>query len=362
MKPIKAIVGIVRTATGWRARVRVRGQLYSKCFPAETAIVVMRRWREEKRVRVRLGADLPAAGATLAQDIRAYLAQVQTMPTYRHREDDLRLWLTHFGPERTRKGIAPGEIRAQLERWIAEGYAPNTVNHRRTAIMHLWSVLDGKSAPNPAKDVPRYRVELGPPRDLSQAAIALLFDAMPESMTRAWLELFRWTGWPPAQMAKIAPDDIRWDEAVYIRARRKGKGAAGVWLPLLPQAWAALRRYKALGCWGSHSTSSARTSLRRAARRARRAIARAYASRSLDRAVARRLRTELLDVTPYQLRHSFLTLVASITRDDRAVQELGQHADIRTSHLYTGATVAPRAASALGMVTEALVAAKVPSQ
>jgi integrase len=158
----------------------------------------------------------------------------------------------------------------------------------------------------------------------------------------------RWTGWPQAQIAGLEPTDIRWDDAVRVKPRRKGRGAASIWLPLLPQAWNALREFKRLGCWGAFSTSSARTSFRLAARKARRVVAAARAAQDGPaRAEGRRLRRELLDITPYQLRHSFLTLVAAFTQDDRAVQTLAQHADIRTTHRYTGATVDPRALAAV---------------
>lgn len=334
--------GIAKTATGWRAFVRVRGKLHSKCFPAATAILTMRRWREEQRVRVRLGAELPPAGHSLGEDVTRYLAQVQTMPTLRHRRDDLALWLDVFGLDRIRKSITPGEIRAQLEAWRMEDYAPSTCNHRRTALMHLWSVLDGKSAPNPARDVPRYQEDAGPPRALSPAAVALLLHLMPDCQTKARLTLLAWTGWPPAQIAKLTPPDIDWDRTAWVRPRRKGRGAAGVCLPLLPAAWDALRDFKRLGCWGAFSTASARTSLRRAATKAN-AIMLPLA-----------LHAELADVTPYQFRHSFGTLVAAITRDDRAVQSLMQHSDIRTTHRYTGATVDPRVAAAMAKVEDAL--------
>jgi len=341
----KPPTGVYRTARGWRAVVRVAPGpqgLRTKCFPAGTAIVTMRRWREEQRVRRTLGADLPATGATLREDVARYLDQVQTMPTIRDRRDDLARWLRVFGPERVRVSITPGDIRAQLETWRQEGYAPSTVNHRRTALMHLWSVLDGKSAPNPARDVPRYLEALGPPRALSPTAVALLLHLMPESQTKARLALLAWTGWPPAQMAKLTPADIEWQRAVFVRARRKGKGAAGAWLPLLAPAWEALGDFKRLGCWGEFSTSSARACLRRAATKANAIM------------LPLEMHRELADVTPYQFRHSFGTLVAAITQDDRAVQTLLQHADLRQTHRYTGATVDPRVAAALARVTEVI--------
>jgi integrase len=358
--PERPATGIRLLPSGkWQAYIRVRGEFISETFPHRTSLTLMKRWRETQKIQARNGQrPQPLDGATLADDVKSYLLQRQTMTTLRHRTDDLQLWLNHFGRNRVRKSITAGEIRAQLETWRAQGYAASTVNHRRTALMSLWTVLDGISAPNPARDVPRFTEAQGPPRALSQAAVLALLDAMGSSQTRARLELLRWTGWPPAQIAKLEPADIRWDEAVYVRPRRKGKGVAGAWLPLLPEAWAALREFKRLGCWGEFSTSSARTSFRRAARHARRAIAKAYWRRTIPKAEARAIRRELLDVTPYQLRHSFATLVAGITLDDRAVQTLLQHSDIRTSHLYTGATADPRALAGLAKVSAALTHTK----
>jgi integrase len=350
--------GIRWIPTGWQVYLRIRGQFHSKVFPRKTRLGVMQAWRQDQKRAARTGTLPPPSGDTLAADIRTYLSQRQTMPTIRHRTDDLARWVRVFGPARVRKSITSGEIRAQLETWRAEGYAASTVNHRRTALMSLWTVLDGTSAPNPARDVPRFEDAMGPPRALSQAAVLALLDAMPPSQTRARLELLRWTGWPPAQIAKIEPTDIRWDEAVFVRPRRKGKGVAGAWLPLLPEGWAALREFKRLGCWGEFSTSSARKSFRVAAKNARRAIATAYAKKTLPKATARGIRRELLNVTPYQLRHSFATLVAGITLDDRAVQTLLQHSDIRTSHRYTGATADPRALAGLKLVARQLQATR----
>jgi site-specific recombinase XerD len=353
---MRPATGIRWLPSGWQAYLKIRGHFHSKVFPHRTALSVMKRWRENERIQARTAAPtLPLAGATLADDVKTYSQQRQTMPTLRHRNDDLQLWVEHFGRARVRRSITAGEIRAQLETWRAQGYAASTVNHRRTALMSLWTVLDGQSAPNPARDVPRFSEAQGPPRALSQAAVLALIDAMPSSQTRARLELLRWTGWPPAQIAKLTPEDVRWDDAVYVRPRRKGKGVAGAWLPLLPEGWAALREFKRLGCWGEFSTSSARTSFRRAARNARRTIATAYARKTLPKATARAIRRELLDVTPYQLRHSFATLVAGITQDDRAVQTLLQHSDIRTTHRYTSATADPRAIAGLLKVSAALI-------
>lgn len=357
---------ITKTANGgWRAFRRVNGRLHSKRFKPGTTLERVKFWCEEIRVDVRRGVSAARPGHTFADDVDAYLDQIRTMPTFTWRKTDIHRWLHVLGSDIARSQITTGQVRAHLEMWKASGYSASTVNHRRTALMHFFTVMDGKSARNPARDTPRYETHIGPPRDLTLPALDAILDHMPTSQTRARLVLFRWTGWPPAQMAKMQSADIRWDEAVFVRARRKGKGVAGTWLPLLPQAWDALREFKRLGCWGTTakdgtvtywSTSSARKSFRLAARKARRAIAAARARGDVDRVAARALWVELRDVTPYQIRHTFGTLVARTTQDDRAAQTLMQHADIRTTHRYTGGTVDQRTLLALQKVAKSLQA------
>ena len=325
-----------------------QGGLKSRCFPADTALSVLKAWREEQRVRYRLGERLPEGGETLGEAIRKYLPQIQSMPTRKEREQHLTHWLDVFGAHRPRKRISASDIRSELERLRSAGYAGSTLNHFKSALSHLWTTLDGRSAPNPARDLPRYRDESldAPPRALSPSAVKALLGAMPRSQTRARLTLMAWTGWPQRQISRLEPSDIDWDRAVFVRPRRKGKGAAGVWLPLLPQGWQALREFKRLGCWGSFSTSSMRKSLRTAAERVR-----------AKPKTSPRVKAELEDVTPYMLRHSFATMVAAATQDDRAVMSLLQHSDIRTTHRYTEASVDPRVAAALSLVARRLKSA-----
>lgn len=338
------VKGIRKGSNGrWQSYVRVRGRFYSRWWDPDTALTLMKRWIEEKRVRVRLGAALPAVSDYLSEDVRHYLEQIATMPTYEWRAKDLDLWVQVFGPDRDRKTITPGEIRAQLESWRKD-YAASTVNHRRTALMHLFTVLDGKSAPNPARDVPKYREARRPPRALTPATIAALLNAMPASTTKARIELMAWTGWPHAQIMRLEPSDIDWNRAVYIRPRQKGSGIEGRWLPLLPQGWRALRAFKRAGAWGEFSTSSMRRSLRLAASHV-----------AKDKRQPKAIRQAVADITPYDLRHSFLTLVALVTRNQRAVTMLGLHADPRQSQRYTEAAVDPIMASALSEVATQLL-------
>lgn len=353
------MTGIRKTPQGWQAYVRVRGRLYSKRFPSDTAIGRMTAWREDQRYRVRHGTLREPGATTLAQDVRFYLEQVQSMPTIEWRKTDLARWIRVLGADRDRKGITPGEIRAQLERWKADGYSASTLNHRRTALMHLFTVLDGKSAPNPARDVPRYREQARAPRALSPVVIQALLDAMPESLTKRRLELMAWTGWPHAQIRRLQPDDIAWNRAVRIQGRLKGEGMPDVWLPLLPQGWKALRKFKQAGAWGNFSTSSMRKTLRLAADVLQHPDKRhgkdwRNPNQPARPKIPKVIAEAVQNITPYDLRHSFLTLAAVLTKNPRAVQMLGLHNDPRTSYRYTAAADDPVTRAAIAQMARLL--------
>lgn len=347
--PDRLPTGITRTPRGFRCFVRVNGQLYTKRFETDTPIKSMVQWREEIRVRVRIGAPaIDPDGETFRHDAKAYLAAVRGMPSYRWRADDIARWVKAFG-DRPRKGIQSFEIRALLTKWRAK-YAANTCNHRRSALMHLWTVLDGKSAPNPVKDVPRFRDDSQdrPPRALPPDTIRALFLKMYPSATKARLQLIAWTGWPHAQLYQLKPEHIDWKgRRVFIEGRRKGRGTKGKWRPLIPRGWAALRIFVRCKAWGSFHPSSARTSLRLAAKHVQQ-----------DTTVSPAIKAQVQDITPYDLRHSFLTLIAATTLDDRALAEIAGHADRRMIERYTKAATDPRVTSALSAVTNALKQAR----
>jgi integrase len=340
-----------RTPYGWQFHTRIKGALVTEHFTFaelknghEPTPREVDDWKGKQRAIA--SGDVtptePSDDPTFAQDVRRYLLLVLTMKTYAWRKADLDLWIAVFGSV-PRSEITSEMIRAQLEKWRKAGYAASTVNHRRTALMHLWTVLDGKSARNPARDTPRYREPALPPRDLSAAAVDAVLAAMADGDMKARLVLMRWTGWPQEQIRALAAQHIRWHVAVNM-SRNKGKGVEGRWIPLLPEAWAALEQYRDRGLFGKDFDSwRLRLDFRQAAARAR-----------ADETVPDAVRQELADVTPYQLRHAFGSLVAGVTGDDRATMELMIHSDIRQTHRYTKSTVDPRTAAALTAVHQRL--------
>jgi integrase len=358
--------GIRRTAQGWQAFVRVRGTFYSKRFAAPTSLTTMKQWREDTRVRIRTGIALPSASdTTLAEDARFYLQQIETMPTRKERARDLRLWLAALGPDRSRHTVSAADVRAQLETWRIRGpravqvrgkwtsrpgpLSAQTVNHRRTALMALYTALDGKSGRNPARDVTRYAGAEDEPRALPLELVDAALERLQPSKGRARLQLLRWAGWPHAQIKRIQPEHINWKGAeVYITRRKKGKGWTERVLPVLPQALEALRAFDRADAYGSFSASS----LRQLWRRALAGLERDAAAGRLK--LSPLARAWLPKARVYDLRHTFGTMLALRTPDRQARQELMLHGDPRQTARYERAAADPNTRAALLLVAKQL--------
>jgi integrase len=328
------------------AYIRIAGKLRHKRYPLDTSLLVVRQWREQQRAKAILGLPEDTSDAkTLAEDCATYLEAVAGMPTIADRTYQIQAWRDALGPTRRRASVTSVEIRQQLESWRVDGkqptkrnahpggLSPASLNLRRTALMHLWAVLDGRSAINPVKDVPRFR-EVTPPLRLpsiaeAERAIAAVGHPKKKSQSRARLSVLLWTGWPAAKLTRVTPRHVDLNQArAFVKGRRKGEGTRDRWLPLLPQAVKALKELKRVKAWGAFSNSSLHSALQRGCVKAK--------------------------VTPfrtYDLRHVFLSEVALATKDDRVVAELAMHADIRMTRRYTESTVDPRLTAGLALVS-----------
>ena len=160
-----------------------------------------------------------------------------------------------------------------------------------------------------------------------------------DSHARHQLALLVWTGQPSATLSRVRPSDVRWDltpPEVYLQPRRKGDGAQGRWIPLLPQAAAALRAWLALKVEGPWHRGTLRVAWQRAIVKTQ-ARLEADAAQLRDKAAARQLRDDaglLTGMRVYDARHSFLSAMVLATGDVFAVSEYAQHSDIRTTMAY----------------------------
>lgn len=375
------MTGIRKTATSYQVFVRVPAKYRDRYpFAVYTKRYKLHELADAKHhylfiaPRIKKGLTLtedeaPAAPMrTLKDDAAEYLKLIPSMPSARWRRDDINLWIAALG-DLPRVAITRTHVRAQLERWRtvgpkkvwnqqAKGYvsieAPlsaDTVNHRRTALSDLYTRLDGKTARNPARDVPKYARPDAPPRALPTDLVDAAFAVMPRTKPTARLRVIRWTGWPQAQLRKVREQhiDFRGHQA-EVQKRLKGKGWEPRVLPLLPQAVAALREMKRLDAFGTFRSEGLNRSWRAALEKVRAQVK----AKTIKLSPAAIYWIDHARV--YDLRHWFATMLAHRTPDRAARQELMMHSDPRQTAFYERAAASPITRAALGIVANSLSA------
>ena len=299
-KPLK---GIRRHGNQYECRVRVHGTLHSKSFPLTTPLDIMRSWQDERR---REPQDvLPTAGSFLA-DIVADLPRIAASPTYQQQEDHLLLWAALLGRDRPTHTITTAEIDAGIQRMLLSKpcrmvkgkrrekgqtiiatiaaqpgeptLAPDTVRKRRT---HLYGFFRRRGGVNPVKGTTIPQPEEHEAIGLDYRDINRILAAMPDyqstkpgvppkpNLSKRIADVMAHAGTPPALLKEVKPEYLRLAlREVRFPPRKKGKGAEGRTLPLMPMGVAAFERFAAAGRWGStwsaHAVNVANRSFRHA--------------------------------------------------------------------------------------------------
>lgn len=356
--------GIRRHGLGWQAEVRVTGQPRAiRQFPLATPPAEMQRWRRAEQGRLRSLRPQHGAGS-FAADARNYLAARRAMPGIAERKRHIDLWVAIFG-ERPRSSVQAWEIRVVRDQWLLEGprrewrawrtdgddrpggrwvdvpgpLSASQVNKRLRALQNLYTVLDGRHAPNPAREVPEATEPdpeaRGLPYDVIEAILSQMPDRgrpadgtrAPHSLTKARLRCIAYTGLSHAQLANI--DLVRDVDAaagaIRTPRRAKGRGRAAEWRPVPAEGIAALETLRALGGGGRFSRSAMWKSFQRAA-----------------------AKLDLHGLRPYDLRHSYATETLAKLGDVKLTQMLMGHSSGQTTLRYTMGAV-PR------MLSEAIV-------
>lgn len=400
--------GVYRSGAGLDVRVSVGTnptKLQSaKRFPADESLRVVKQWQREERVRLEKLRPRASRGP-FDQDIARYLATLADRPRLRaERQHQLAWWAEQPGLDGRRLGDRRRHTfqRDELQSALAaratlpspnradQLMSPSSLRHYRTALFHLYSTLDGKSSPNPVRDVPAPQSPDPEPRAIPYAIIEAIFDAMQDQQrasridpqqsatiaelatrpganksaiarqygvtetairkivaasrprddvaakTKLRLGVMAYVGLPPTQIMLLAEADVHWDEpSVLVKGRKKGKGSRTARLPLTEMGVDALRAFFAGNATGPFDTTSARRVWWRAIQTMYRRLA------ETDEAAADKLLAELkqLRARPYDLRHSYLTQVQLVGRNIHATQQFAMHSDSRQTQRYTLAAV-----------------------
>lgn len=337
-------VGITKTYargrwTGYRVFVRVRlgrktSKLQTKRFGPDATLAEMKAWREQQRVEARARLGPIPEPHTLAADIERGLDQMRAMPTYAWRKRDLYAWRDVFG-HLARSALTAGMIRAQLHAWRTSGpvmvYLPRSktyktktaplsasaCNHRRTALLHLFTLLDGKGADNPVRDVPPFPEPPPQPRAQDLALLDTAIGRMKNPKMQARARVLLWTGIRGrSELGKMS--------AAHVDLERKecyvptGKGGTKFRVvPLNDRGVDAWQAFIAAKAWGSYDKDILRKSVRAACR-----------------AEAKARGQQLQPVKTYDLRHSIATAYLRAGADLSDVQELLGHTTPRMTRRY----------------------------
>src|SRR5436190_13772334 len=378
-----ALKGIRRHGRGWEVRVTVHGISYCEQFPLTATTATMRAWQDDHRRRT--PRDLPATAGSFYADILADLPRIAASPTAGQQEDHLRLWADALGRDRPTHTITSAEIDVVIQqmlvsvpcrrpagRRLARGdtvttiraarpgeptLAPETVRKRRTS---LYGFFRRRGGPNPVESTMIPRAPEEEARGLDYRDIARILAAMPDlqstapgdpprpNLSKLIADVMAHTGVPPALLRQVAPDFVHLGlRQVQFPPRKKGKGARGRTLPLLPMGVAAFARFAAAGRWGSTWSPAAVNVANRSFQHACAAVA--------DACVAP---ADVRRATLYWLRHSFGYFLYETTHDLATVRRMLMLETLAMAERYAGranASVDRAAAEHMGMRMAALL-------
>jgi integrase len=299
--------GIRRDRYGWRAYVKVGTLQREKRFKADTLTKTMQNWRDETRVALRKLARAPVRG-TLAEDIRTYLAKptIKSLGSYKSRVCEVEAWVPLYGPM-ARALLTRDHILAAREAWLADEFAPKTINHRVRALRHLFHTLDGSTS-TPCDGVKKLAEPKAQPVAVAPAIFRKVLKKLTDPATRARFMVLAATGQRPAQLMRAVRTDVDLRRRIWFV--RSAKGGEPIPLPLTDDMLAAWREFITAKAFGPYDTST-------------------HAKRLYEAGWPK-------DVRPYNAKHTVGILLAQSGADYEDIRDFFGHRDVKTTRIYTG--------------------------
>lgn len=340
--------GVYELEDGSFVLVASRGKRQrKKRMPAGTSEKKLRFTMAE--MRAELSRDcMRVAKNTLAEDVDRYLIAIRGEVQFiADREREIRSWLPRFG-QRRRDSIEPIEIKDQLREWRSR-YAAHTCNLRRTALSHLYTVLDGPNVYNPVREVPRYKEPAPTPKWLDYDVIRNTLAKMRKTSTRARLMLMAYAGFRPSEIVRALPEDVVpfLDLPEPFCFKRVGKGGVPLMVPLPGDGVAAWRLLIERAGWGHFSQASLNKNWKVAMKSAGREAVRAAETVAADAGAVEKIRLMYKPVNSYRLRHSYAVRLLLASGNKELVQKALGHANIETTDFYTQMVTDPRLVDAV---------------
>jgi integrase len=260
-------------------------------------------------------------------DARAYLAltKVRTMPSFRKRQEQIETWMGLFG-DTPRESITAPMMNAALHD-LRTRYSGSSCNKFRTALMSLYTELDGRAAANPVKDTDLFEEAPMGPRGFDMGLLTRILRTLPKGKVRARLEVLLWTGMDISSLQRLTLAAVSIAGRQYTPPlRQKGSRRSRtprIQIPLpmdLPETLAAFEALLAAGALGVTPQRFDGSNLWKAFQEACGLVERQIQRESRDPAF------RLPHIRIKDLRHSFGTFLYAQTGNLGVVAEMLQHA------------------------------------
>ena len=270
--------GVYRDSHGIRAIVDIAAGRKEKRFPPDAELADVKHWRNVTKVKLEKLHPDRRAGArkrrTLNADGPRYLTLHTHLVSYTNRRAIVQHWQARLGTK-DRARISPQDVLAARVAWLKAGHAPKTINHRVDVLRHLYTVLDGKDAYNPADDIAPLPVPRSPIQRISDATILRVDRELARrerdgtngrrldgAKTRARFRVLVSTGRRPSEIMRAEASDVDMENRVWVVRDGKGGWSPGVYLN--DDMLAAWTLFLAADAWGAYSTSAFANTIRAA--------------------------------------------------------------------------------------------------
>jgi len=267
---VRLATGIYRDGSGIAATVKVGSGAHAvqreKRYPPDTPLKTIQTWQRDTAAALNPGAGGRVKRGTLAADAERYLTLVQHLQGWNGVRAEVRAWTALYGKLHRSKITAEHVLKARV-RWLAEGYAPKTVNNRVDRLRVLYRRLDA----TPDRPRPHTPCDTVAPLPVSEAPavapdvamvdrVAARLEAherqgyLRSSKTRARFLVLATTGKRPSEVMRADREDVDLDRRVW--KVRTGKGGWGPGIFLNDDMLAAWRLFIEADAFGWFDTSS----------------------------------------------------------------------------------------------------------
>ena len=268
-KRVRLAKGIYRDKSGIAATVAIgtgpAKQQREKRYPRDTPLKEMKQWQQDKAAELREDVGVAKRG-TLRADAARYLKLVTYIKNWSGVRSQIRAWVALYGSMH-RSQIKPSHVREARVQWLAEGYAPKTINERVGWLRRLYRTLDAtpqrKKPPTPCDTIKDLYIVQAPSVAPDAATVLTVLrnleqgerdGTLRDSKTRARFLVQATTGKRPSEVMRTEPMDVDLEARTW--RVRNGKGGYGPGIYLNDDMLAAWRVFVDADAWGEYNTGS----------------------------------------------------------------------------------------------------------